>query len=112
VSRILHCLRHYAYLFLHEEPVRDHTPLCHSGDIGCERGHGRAYGRGSGRGLGIVGGRERPQDPPTLWSRNYISCADRPFGEQSPGTTQRYPNYCRAGLKVYLWLWEHLCDQV
>lgn len=89
--------------------MRDHTSLCHSDDIGCERG--------SGRGRGIVGGRERPQDPPTLCSRNYIicnllSCADRPFGEQSPGTTQRCPNDCRAGLKVYLWLQEHLCDQV
>ena len=82
-----------ADLFLDEELVHDRTPLRHSDDGGCERGCARAHGRG----CGIVGRRERPQDPLILWSRNYIPRADRPFGEPSPGPSQRYPNDCREG---------------
>ena len=82
-------VRHSAYLFLDEEPVCDRTPLRHSDGSGCERG--------LGRGRGIAGRRQRPQDPPILWSRNYIPCADRPFGEPSAGPTQRYPNDRREG---------------
>ena len=56
---------------------------------------GRGRGRGRGRAMGHQ--RNRPQDPPIVWSRNYNPPADRPFGEPSPGPTQRYPNDCKEG---------------
>lgn len=79
-------LRLFIYFFLDGEPLRDRSPI-HRGT----RGGGRGGGRGrAGRG-------ERPQDPPIPWSRHYIPQAAMPFGEQSPGPTQRYPNDCGEG---------------
>ena len=85
-------------------PVRD--PAAHRrnvrGNRGCGRGAGHGRGRGAGRGRGRGGrgrgGRvARPQDPELEWSRTYNLPADRPFVEQSPGPTQRYPADTRAG---------------
>lgn len=55
------------------------------------------HGGGRGRGRGRAGRGERPQDPPIPWSRHYIPQAAMPFGEPSPGPTQRYPNDCGEG---------------
>ena len=57
----------------------------------------RGRGRGRGRGGARRGQRERPQDPPIQWSNNYNAPGARPFGEPSPGPTQRYPNDCKEG---------------
>ena len=52
--------------------------------------HSDDGGRGQGRARGTVAQRECPQDPLILWSTNFIPCAEKLFGEPSPGPTQRY----------------------
>ena len=75
------------------ESACDRSPVRHRN----MREHGRGHGRGRGRGGARRGRRERPQDPPMQWSSTYNALGARPFGEPSPGPTQRYPNVCKEG---------------
>ena len=75
------------------ESACDRSPVRHRN----MRERGRGHGRGRGRGGARRGRRERPQDPPMQWSSTYNALGARPFGEPSPGPTQRYPNVCKEG---------------